>query len=152
MKEVLPAVARAVALTVRFWEVRAADDFESVFGALSKQRPDGLYVPGGGPLMFANEKQVADFALKSRVAVDVHQQRNYRCRWTHVLRGRHRGQLPARRILRGPNPEGSQACRSPGEAPTKFELVINHKTAQQIGLAIPPEVLARASKVDQVRH
>src|SRR5262244_3109554 len=65
VKEVLPAVARAVGLTVRFWEVRAADDFERVFATLSKQRPDGLYVPGGGPLMFANEKQVADFALKS---------------------------------------------------------------------------------------
>src|SRR5262245_4419278 len=67
VKEVLPAVARALGLTLRVWEVRAADDFESVFGALSKQRPDGLYVPGGGPLMFANEKQVADFALKSRL-------------------------------------------------------------------------------------
>ena len=65
MKEVLPAVARALGLTVRFWEVRAADDFESVFATLSKQRPDGLYVPGGGPLMFANEKQVADFALRA---------------------------------------------------------------------------------------
>ena len=47
VKEVLPAAARALGLTVRSWEVRAADDFEKVFAALNKQRPDGLYVGGG---------------------------------------------------------------------------------------------------------
>ena len=47
MKEVLPVAARALGLTVRSWEVRAADDFEKVFAALNKERPDGLYVPGG---------------------------------------------------------------------------------------------------------
>jgi ABC-type uncharacterized transport system substrate-binding protein len=61
------AVARALGLTLQLWEVRAADDFERVFAALIKQRPDGLYVPGGGPLMFANEKRVADFALNNRL-------------------------------------------------------------------------------------
>ena len=47
VKEVLPVAARALGLTVQSWEVRAADDFEKVFAALSKQRPDGLYVLGG---------------------------------------------------------------------------------------------------------
>ena len=47
VKEVLPVAARALGLTIQPWEVRAADDFERVFAALSKQRPDGLYVPGG---------------------------------------------------------------------------------------------------------
>ena len=47
VKEVLPVAARALGLTVQSWEVRAADDFERVFAALSKQRPDGLYVLGG---------------------------------------------------------------------------------------------------------
>ena len=46
VKEVLPAAARALGLTVQPWEVRDADSFERVFGALNKQRPDGLYVPG----------------------------------------------------------------------------------------------------------
>ena len=55
VKEVLPVAARALRLTVRSWEVRGADDFEKVFAALNKQRPDGLYVPGGGQLMYANE-------------------------------------------------------------------------------------------------
>ena len=47
---VLPAVARALGLTVQSWEVRAADDFDRVFAAISKWRPDGLYV-SAGPLM-----------------------------------------------------------------------------------------------------
>ena len=47
MKEVLPVAARALGLTLQPWEVRSADDFEKVFAALSKQRPDGLYVPVG---------------------------------------------------------------------------------------------------------
>jgi putative ABC transport system substrate-binding protein len=46
VKEVLPVAARALGLTIQPWEVRAADDFEKVFAALNKQRPDGLYVPG----------------------------------------------------------------------------------------------------------
>ena len=50
VKEVLPGAARALKLTLQPWEVRAADGFERVFAALSKQRPDGLYV-SGGPLM-----------------------------------------------------------------------------------------------------
>ena len=47
MKEVLPVAARALGLTIQPWEVRAADDFERVFAALNKQRPDGLYVLAG---------------------------------------------------------------------------------------------------------
>ena len=66
VKEVLPVAARALQLTIQPWEIRAADDFEKVFAALNKQRPDGLYVPGG-PLMHANRKRIAGFALKSRL-------------------------------------------------------------------------------------
>ena len=58
VKEVLPVAARALGLTIQPWEVRDADDFERVFAALNKQRPDGLYVLGG-PLMSANEKRIA---------------------------------------------------------------------------------------------
>ena len=47
VKEVLPVAARALRLTLQPWEVRTADDFEKVFAALNKQRPDGLYVPNG---------------------------------------------------------------------------------------------------------
>ena len=67
VKEVLPVAARALGLTIQPWEVRDADGFERVFAALSKQRPDGLYVPPRGPLMTANQKRIVGFALKSRL-------------------------------------------------------------------------------------
>ena len=44
LKDVLPVAARALGLTVRPWEIRGSDGFEKLFAALSKQRPDGLYV------------------------------------------------------------------------------------------------------------
>jgi len=147
VKEVLPAVARALGLTVRFWEVRAADDFESVFATLSKQRPDGLYVPGGGPLMFANERRVADFALKSRLpsmfinreTIDAGGLMSY---GADIADSYRRVAYYVDRILKGAKP-----ADLPVERPTKFELVINLKTARQIGVTIPPEVLARATRL-----
>jgi putative tryptophan/tyrosine transport system substrate-binding protein len=66
MKEDLPVAARALRLTIQPWEVRDADGFERVFVALNKQRPDGLYVPGGS-LLAANGNRIAAFALKSRL-------------------------------------------------------------------------------------
>ena len=66
VKELLPADARALKLTIQPWEVRAADDFDRVFAALNKERPDGLYV-SGSPLMIINQKRTTDFALKSRL-------------------------------------------------------------------------------------
>src|SRR5215471_9995645 len=59
VKEDLPVPAHALGLTVWSWEVRAADGFEKVFVALKKERPDGLYVAPGGPLIFANVKRIA---------------------------------------------------------------------------------------------
>ncbi|HEU4344146.1 MAG TPA: ABC transporter substrate-binding protein [Candidatus Binatia bacterium] len=66
-KEVLPVAARALGLTVRSWEVRAADGFDKVFAALNKEHPDGIYLSTGGPLMNANQKRIAGFTLKSRL-------------------------------------------------------------------------------------
>ena len=58
--------ARALGVTIQPWEVRPADDFDKVFAAMGKQRPDGLFVLSG-PLMGANRKRIAGFALKSRL-------------------------------------------------------------------------------------
>ena len=130
LKEVLPAAARALGLTIQPWEVRDADGFEKVFAALSKERPDGLYVLGAGPLMFANEKRIVGLCVKEPVTVGVRQQRICRCRWAHVLRGRPRGQLPARSILRGQNPEGSQACRPASRAADEVRVGYQSENGQ----------------------
>jgi ABC-type uncharacterized transport system substrate-binding protein len=147
VKEVLPVAAGALGLTVRSWEVRDADGFERVFAELSKWRPDGLYVPPGGPLMFANEKRTAGFALKSRLpslyqsreAVDAGGLMSYGADQTDSYR---RVATYVDKILKGAKP-----ADLPVEQPTKFELVINLKTAKQIGLTIPQSVLNRADKV-----
>ena len=66
LKDVLPVAERALGLTVRSWEVRGSDGFEKIFAALTKERPDGLYVTTS-PLMTANLKRTVGFALKSRL-------------------------------------------------------------------------------------
>jgi len=147
VKEVLPVAARALGLTIQPWEVRDADDFEKVFAGLNKDRPDGLYVPGGGPLMRANEKRIAGFALKSRLpsiyynrdAVDAGGLMYYGADLNYSYR---RVASYVDRILKGAKP-----ADLPVERPTKFELVINLKTAKQLGLTIPQNVLSRADKV-----
>jgi len=145
VKEVLPVPARALGLTVRSWEVRAANGFEKVFAALNKERPDGLYVLRG-PLMNANQKRTIGFALKSRLP-SVYSTREAVDAWAHVLRADivdsyRRVAYYVDRILKGAKP-----ADLPVEQPTKFEFVINLKTAKQIGLTIPPEVLARANRL-----
>jgi putative tryptophan/tyrosine transport system substrate-binding protein len=147
VKEVLPVAARALGLTVQSWEVRDTDGFEKVFAALNKERPDGLYVPGGGPLMNANGKRIAGFALKSRLpsvyndreAVDAGGLMYYGADLADSYR---RAATYVDKILKGANP-----ASLPVEQPTKFELFINLKTAKQLGLTIPSSVLARADKV-----
>ena len=146
VKEVLPVAARALRLTIQPWEVRDADDFEKVFAALSKQRPDGLYVHAG-PLMRANRKRIVGFALKSRLpsmygtreSVDAGGLMSYGADEADSYR---RVAYYVDRILKGAKP-----ADLPVEQPTKFELVINLKTAKQIGVTIAPEVLARANKL-----
>ena len=146
MKEVLPVAARALKLTLQPWEVRSADDLERVFAALSKERQDGLYVHGG-PLMAANEKRIVGFALKSRLP-SVYANREAVEAGGLMYYGADQAESYRRiayyvdRILKGAKP-----ADLPVEHPKKFELVINLKTAKQIGLTIPPNVLARADKV-----
>jgi len=146
LKEVLLVAARALRLTIQPWELRAADDLDRVFAAMGKQHPDGLYVLQG-PAVRANGKQIVGFALKSRLpsvydrreAVEAgalmsygaDPEENYRRVATYVDR-----------ILKGAKP-----ADLPVERPTKFELVINLKTAKQIGLTISQKVLGRADRV-----
>jgi len=147
VKELLPADARALKLTIQPWQIRAVDDFEKVFAALNKQRPDGLYVIGAGGVMRPNQKRIAGFALKSRLpavysdrgAVDAGGLMSYRADDAESYR---RVAIYVDRILKGAKP-----ADLPVEQPTKFELVISLKTAKQIGLTIPQSMLYKADKV-----
>jgi putative ABC transport system substrate-binding protein len=147
VKENLPVAARALKLAIQPWEVRDADDFEKVFVEINKQRPDGLYVPGGGPLININVKRIAGLALRSRLpsvynrkeAVDGGGLMYYGADLADSYR---RVATYVDKILKGAKPDDL-----PIEQPTKFELVINLKTARQIGVTIPPNVLARADRV-----
>jgi putative ABC transport system substrate-binding protein len=147
VKEDLPIAAGALGLTIQSWEVRGADGFEKVFAALNKERPDGLFVPSGGQLINANIKRIVGFALKSRLPsmyssrrfVDAGGLMYYGADLSDSYR---RVAYYVDRILKGAKP-----AELPVEQPTKFELVINQKTAKQIGLTIPNRVLERANRV-----
>ena len=146
LKEDLPVAARALGLTIQLWEVRDAEGFERVFAALSKDRPDGLYVLGG-TLMRTNEKRIVGFALKSRLPA-IYFTREFVDAGGLMSYGADRADSHRRvaiyvdKILKGAKP-----ADLPVERPTKFELVINSTTAKQIGITIPQKVLAKADKV-----
>ena len=146
VKEVLPAAARALKLTLQPWKVGVADDFEKVFAALNKQRPDGLYV-ASSPLMNNNEKQIIGLALKSRLPSMYNSKRvveagGLMSYGADQADSYNRVAYFVDRILKGAKP-----AELPVEQPTKFEFVINLKTAKQIGVTIPPEVQARVTKL-----
>ena len=127
VKELLPAAARTLRLTLRSWEARAAEDFDKVFAAISKWRPDALYVPAAGPVMTANQKRIVDFALKSRLPsmyslrlfVDAGGLMHYGADLVDSYR---RVAYYVDKILKGAKP-----ADLPVEQPTKFELMINLK-------------------------
>jgi putative ABC transport system substrate-binding protein len=146
VKEVLPAAARGLKLTIQPWELRAAEDFDKVFAGINKQRPDGLYL-APSTLILINLKRIASFALRSRLP-SVYQSREFvdagglMSYSADLAESYRRAAYYIDEILKGAKP-----ADLPIEQPTKFELVINLKTAEQIGLTIPPNVLARADKV-----
>ena len=147
VKEVLPAAARVMGLTIQPWEIRTADDFDRVFAATGKQRPDGLQVLPGGALMRPNENRIIALALKSRLpsmfsnkrAVETGGLMYYGADEVDSYR---RVAVYVDKILKGAKP-----ADLPVEQPTKFEFVINLKTVKALNLTIPQSVLYRADKV-----
>jgi putative tryptophan/tyrosine transport system substrate-binding protein len=138
--------AQPLKLTIQPLEVRAAKEFDKVFAALLKERPDGLYV-AQGPLMRVNVKRIAAFALKSRLpsvysnteAVDAGGLMFYAASLDDIHR---RVAYYVDRIVKG-----AKAADLPVEQPTKFDLAFNLKTAKQIGVTIPQSLLYRADRV-----
>ena len=126
--------------------MRALKDVERVFRD-ARSAPAGAILVLGGPIFNVNPKSVADHAAKSRLpAVFVRQ--SFVTAGGLMSYGVNLGDLQRRaaiyieKILKGTKP-----ADLPVEQPAKFELVINLKTAKQIGVIIPPNVLARADKV-----
>lgn len=147
VKSDLPVAARALGLSIRSSEVLDSAGLDKALASIDKQRPDGLYIPLTGTLMRANARRIAEFALKTRLpalygikaAMDSGGLMYYGADLDDI-HGRVAYYID--RILKG-----AKAADLPIERPTKFELIINLKAAQQINVTIPPNVLARADRV-----
>jgi putative tryptophan/tyrosine transport system substrate-binding protein len=147
MHEAEPA-ARALGFTMQAWEVHGPEGFERVFTALTAERPDALYV-AGSPLMVANRKRIATFALQRRLP-SVYEWREAVEDGGLMSYGTSNADLSRRaatyvdKILKGTTP-----ADLPVEQPRAFELVINLKTAKALDLTIPPLLLFQAAEVIQ---
>jgi putative ABC transport system substrate-binding protein len=138
--------APAFGVKVQFLDILAPKDIETAFRAAGKGHADGVLVLQS-PVINSQRTQVADLAVKSRLP-GIFPQSQYANAGGLMYYGVNTVDLFRRaptfvdKILKGAKP-----ADLPVEQPTKFELVINLKTARQIGLTIPPNVLARADKV-----
>jgi putative tryptophan/tyrosine transport system substrate-binding protein len=170
LKEVVPALSRVAVLltaalpmhlrqlkdiqdaappfgvTVLPFPVTGREDIDRAFGTMKKEGAGGLLVLGD-PTLGNLRPQTIDLAAKSRLPsifttsenVDAGGLMSYGANLTELWR---RAAVYVDKILKGTKPS-----EIPVEQPTKFEFVINLKTAKQIGLTIPPNVLARADRV-----
>jgi len=138
--------AEAFGVRIRFFDVRGPKDIESAFGTATKERAEAIIVLGN-PVLNRHRRQVVELAAKTRLPatyarpefVEAGGLMNYGASYNDLFR---RAATYVDKILKGAKP-----TELPVEQPTKFELVINLKAAQQIGLIIPPNVLARADRV-----
>jgi putative ABC transport system substrate-binding protein len=138
--------ADAFGVQLQYLEVRGPKDIETAFRAASKERADAVLVLGS-PVLTPQRKHVIELAAKSRLpaiyarreSVEDGGLMSYGVSIPDLFR---RAATYVDKILKGRKP-----ADLPVEQPTKFELIINLKTAKQIGLTIPPNVLARADRV-----
>ena len=138
--------AKAFGVELQYLDVRGAKDIETAFRAASKGHADAVLVLAS-QLVTSHPKQFAELAAKSRLPaiywssefVEAGGLMAYSVSIIDLFR---RTATYVDKILKGAKP-----AELPVEQPTKFEFVINLKAAKQIGLTIPPNVLARADKV-----
>ena len=130
-------------------DIQSPKDVEVAFQAATKGRADALLFRLRGPILSPRRKEVAKLAVKSRLPaiyegveeVEAGGLMSYGVSNIDLYR---RAASFVDKILKGVNP-----ADLPIEQPMKFEFIINLKAAKQIGLTIPPNVLARADKVIQ---
>jgi putative tryptophan/tyrosine transport system substrate-binding protein len=142
----LEAPAKALGVQLQPFEVRKPDDFGKAFEAMSKRRVGALFVIRG-PVTNTNQPRIVELAARSRLPsmgsrvgfAEAGGLMFYGVNDADLFR---RAAWYVERILKGTDP-----AELPVQQPTKFELIINLKTAKQIGLTIPPNVLARADRV-----
>ena len=144
----LQAAASSLEIQLQILEVRIADDVERAFEAAIKGRAGALVVVSGGSgLLLRNRTRIVELAVKNRLPAMYPQisymtaggLMSYSANEVDMYR---RAATYVDKILKGRKP-----ADLPVEQPTKFELVINLKTANQIGLTIPQSVLFRAVRV-----
>ncbi|MBI4488358.1 MAG: ABC transporter substrate-binding protein [Deltaproteobacteria bacterium] len=138
--------ARALGTTLQYVQVRDTADFDGAFDAMIKEKANALLVFPDG-FTNAHREQIAAFATKQRLP-SMFGWKEYVEAGGLMAYGPDLNESVKRiavyidKILKGTKP-----ADLPVEQPTKFEFVINLKTAKQIGLTIPPNVLARADRV-----
>jgi putative ABC transport system substrate-binding protein len=143
----LQKTAPSLGVKVAAKPIKSAADVEQALSSISRDTTDGLFIICAS-VFDGVFKDMAEKAIQKRLAL-------FGCNSMHVIeygalaaydtdryRLGHRGAWYVDRILKGSKPQDL-----PVEAPTKFELIINLKTAKQIGLTIPPNVLVRADRV-----
>jgi putative ABC transport system substrate-binding protein len=144
----LEAAARQLNVALEVVDIRSPDDFESAFAAMVGKRV-GAVIVSAGPLTYMRRQQIADLALKHRLPANT-TLNEYAHAGLLMSYGPNLPDLYRRaatyvaKILRGAKP-----ADLPVEQPTKFELVINLKTAKALGLTIPQSLLLRADEVIQ---
>ena len=138
--------AQALRVAVQALAVREPKDFDGAFSEMMRKRPDALFVITD-PLTQLNRKQLVELTTKSRLPA-MYENSSYVDDGGLMAYGPSQAENLQRalhhvdKILKGAKP-----AELPIEQPTKFELIINLKAAKQIGVTIPPNVLARADKV-----
>jgi putative ABC transport system substrate-binding protein len=146
LKEV-ELVAGALKVNLQYLDVLDPKDIEIAFRAASKGRADAVLMMAAGGVVSAHRTEIVELAVKSRLPaiytnslfVDAGGLMTYSANLTDLDR---RAATYVDKILKGAKP-----ADLPVEQPKKFELIINLKAAKQIGLTIPPNVLARADRV-----
>jgi putative ABC transport system substrate-binding protein len=145
-REETEIAAPLLGLKLHFLEVRGPKDLDGAFRLAVKERSQALLVPRN-PVVFTERKRVADLAIKSRLPA-MYDEREFvesgglMSYGTNIADLNRRAAVYVDKILKGAKP-----ADLPVEQPSKFDLVINLKAAQQIRLSIPANVLARADRI-----
>jgi len=148
MLEEAKAAAPSLGIQLQAVKARGSADFESAFAAMTKERAGGLFVPWDGTFL-VQATRITQLAAKTRLPTMYGQRRfvdigGLACYGPSAPESFRRAAAYVDKILKG-----TKAADLPVEQPTKFELIINLKTAKTLGLKIPESLLQRANEVLQ---